>query len=1050
MPRSFVAEQVTSGKKSPSETRSALVVTAGGVPVFPLLKLGSSLRRRSLLTKRLLSTSIALLLLVSEWSRAETVISVPAAQQLIPSITAAQGKQDVRPLESGKPLERELAGGQAHTYEINLTANQYLHVVVEQRGIDVVVVLFRPDGKKLTEVDSPNGTQGPEPLSWIAETMGQYRLEIRSLEKEAAAGRYEVKLAELRVANDQDRKRLVAERLFSEGEGLRAQGTAEPLRKAITKYEEVVSLWQAIGAKSEAANTLYLLGYVNFLLGEQQKALGYYNQALPIRRAVGDRSGEATTLNNMGAVYSNLGEQQKALEYFNQALPIRHAVGDRGGEATTLSNMGAVYSDLGEQQKALEYYNQALPIWRAIGDRPGEATTLNNMGGVYSDLGEQQKALEYYNQALPIRRAVGDRGGEATTLSNMGAVHSDLGEKQKALGYYYQALPLHRAVGDRSGEAKTIYHLAIAERKLDRLNEARTHIETALQIVESLRTKVVSPELRASFFAARQDYYGAYIDLLMQLHKQDASVGHSGAALQASERSRARSLLDLLTEAHADIRQGVDQLLVAHERSLQQRLNGKATVQSQLLNKSHTEAQAAQIKKEIDEITTELQQVQTQIRQSSPRYTALTQPQPLTLAEIQQQVRDPDTILLEYSLGEERSYLWAVTPTTIQSYELPKRAEIEAAAQQVYDWMAAETGNTRNTAVTKPRRSAAPKTIAYPPEAAQLSKILLGPVAEQLGQKRLLIVPDGKLHYLPFGALPDPQITGRTGTQQPLLVAHEIVTLPSASVLAVQRRDLDKRQPAAKTIAIVADPVYEKNDSRFQALAQTTAPAKTQSLTRPGSDRIIARLSSRGGKPLGRLNSSGEEGDGIAALVPVGERQLAKGFEASRAMVESGVLSQYRYVHFATHGLLDAERPELSSLVLSLYDAQGNAQDGFLRAHEIYNLNLPAEVVVLSACQTALGKRTRGEGLVGLTRGFLYAGAKTVVASLWSVDDGATAVLMKRFYQLMLKEKMKPVAALRQAQLERWRLGREPMHWRPLSCKASGVEIVATYLPDNL
>jgi tetratricopeptide (TPR) repeat protein len=216
--------------------------------------------------------------------------------------------------------------------------------------------------------------------------------------------------------------------------------------------------------------------------------------------------------------------------------------------------MGTVYSQLGEQQKALEYYSQSLSLKRAVGDRGGEATTLNNMGAIYSELGEQQKALEYYSQSLLLLRTVGDRGREARTLSNMGIVYSQLGENQKALEYYSQSLPLTRAVGDRVSEAFTLYRIAAAKRVQGNLTEALTEIESSLKIIESLRTKIASPELRTSYFATVQDYYQFYIDLLMELHKTQPKSGYDTKAFEASERSRARSLLELLQEANADIR----------------------------------------------------------------------------------------------------------------------------------------------------------------------------------------------------------------------------------------------------------------------------------------------------------------------------------------------------------------------------------------------------------------------------------------------------------------------------------------------------------------
>jgi CHAT domain-containing protein len=443
--------------------------------------------------------------------------------------------------------------------------------------------------------------------------------------------------------------------------------------------------------------------------------------------------------------------------------------------------------------------------------------------------------------------------------------------------------------------------------------------------------------------------------------------------------------------------------------------------------------------KEIDSITSEYEELRAQIRASSPRYGALTQPQPLSLTEIQQQVLDPDTLLLEYSLGDNASYLFVVSQTSITSYQLPKRNEIEAATRRVRELLTApqprpgEAESERQARIKEARAD-------YWPQATALSRTLLGPAASQLGVKRLLIVADGALQYLPFGALPAPEVerqgymgtvglaTDKIRNPQPatrdmLIVKHEIVHLPSASALAVLRRELAGRQPAAKAVAVLADPVFSADDTRVKPGNKALDGGEIPSdLTRAVSDVRST---------LRRLLMARDEAEAILSVTPRNGGFAALDFRASRATATGDELKNYRIVHFATHSLLNSEHPELSGLVLSLVDEQGRRQDGFLRMHEIFNLRLPADLVVLSACQTGLGKEIKGEGLVGLTRGFMYAGAARVVASLWEVNDVATAELMKRFYHRMLKDGMRPAAALRAAQIEmlekpQWQ---SPFYW---------------------
>lgn len=261
--------------------------------------------------------------------------------------------------------------------------------------------------------------------------------------------------------------------------------------------------------------------------------------------------------------------------------------GDRIVEATTLNNLGLAYNDLGEKQKAKEYFNQALPLFRALGDRPREATALTNIGLVYNDLGNQQQAIEYYNQALHLRREVGDRQQEALTLNNTGVSYSQLGEKQKAAEHFNQALRLFRAVGDRQQEALTLYNSANLKGELGNLIPALTDIEASIKIIENLRTKITNHELRTSYFTTVQNYYQFYIHLLMELHKTEPKSGYERKAFEASERSRARTLLELLQEANADIRQGIAPELLEIERNLQQQLDALETQLIEILTRQN-------------------------------------------------------------------------------------------------------------------------------------------------------------------------------------------------------------------------------------------------------------------------------------------------------------------------------------------------------------------------------------------------------------------------------------------------------------------------------
>jgi CHAT domain-containing protein/Tfp pilus assembly protein PilF len=1200
MPKQVFKVRTTSSPGLSQSRFQSAVNFLGGFPLFNQIASVSNPQGQGLPTTRCAAFIINLLI----WVGLLVSPSLWPSSSLAQASGGAQSAQETDSLEPGKPIERELSGGQSHSYKITMISGQYLHVVVDQRGIDVALALFAPDGKKISEVDSEHQVEGSETVSVIAEAPGAYLIEARSAEKTARAGRYGIRVEELRVATAEDKYRVAGELIFREAEQLQ-NGTPEAKRKSIEKYHEALGLYRRASDRRMEIQTLINIGEVYRLQGEMQKALEKYNEALPISQVVGNRRGEAEALNNMGSVYWSLGEMRKALEKYDEALPIVRAIGDRRGEAIMLNNIALVYSFLGEMRKALdkfdeslpirraiadrrgeantlnniadvyrlqgeaqkalekcnealpiyravgdrrgeaialnkigmaylslgetrkalekyhetlpitravgdrnseadtlnnisgvylsvgetrkalEKYHETLPIYRAVGDRRGEAGTLNNIGVAYRLLGETRKALDTFNEALPIRRAVGDRRGEAYTLNNIGVAYRLLGDTRKALDTFNEALPITRAVGDRTGEAGTLNNIGVAylslgdtrkaldtfnealpifhavgdrtgeantllgiarvEKKRGNLTQAHQAIEQSVSLVESLRTNIAGQESRASYFASRQEFFETYIDVLMEQRRQTPAAALDAVALAVSERARARSLLELLAEGRADIRQGVDSSLLEHERSLQQRLNARAAAQVRLFNRKHTPEQADAAVKEIDSIMAEFQELRADIRSSSPKYAALTQPQPLSLAEIQQQALDPDTLLLEYSLGDDASYLFVVSQTSITSHRLPKRAEIEAATRRVREMLTAPQPRPGDTDAKRRARIKEARE-GYWTQATMLSRMVLGPAASQLGRKRLAIVADGGLQYIPFAALPAPSSGNDKGRNsgaapQPLLVEHEIVSLPSASTLAILRRETDGRKPAEKSLAVLADPVFTYDDTRVRRnVSKAEAKEKTRSADSDEMDIISLQMTRSGRETgvigaeggFGRLLSTRREAAAILALVPERERRQALDFDASRTTALRPELSEYRVVHFATHGMLNNTHPELSGIVLSLVDEAGRPQDGFLRLQDIYNLKLQAELVVLSACQTGLGKEIKGEGLIGLARGFMYAGAPRIVASLWKVDDQATSELMERFYQGMLgPEALRPAGALRQAQLSIWKekQWREPYYW---------------------
>ena len=1089
------------------------------------------------------------------------------ADGVLAPVQAAESMQ----LEPEKAIERQLAGGQSHEYQVALQAGQYARVRADQFSINLSIACFGPDGKERFAVDtSPIGD--PEDAELIADASGIYRLRVIASEPQAPNGRYEIALRDTGPATERHRERVAAARAFAQGMESNRQGTRQAMLKALNYLSEALAHWRAAEDRVEAAKTLYTSGLTHIEIGNQQealehstealalahaaddlraearalnaiaevhnyfgdrrKAIGYYEQALPLMRTSGDRAGEGNALNNVAVAYAHTGEKPKALVLFGQAeqifrelqdrrmiaevagnlgvtldnlgqyqkaleshqhnLALKRELGERGGQAIALNNIGTAHAGLGAYQKALDAYTEALEINRSLDNRRSVAINLNNIAWVYDQLADYRRAVTFYEESLEIVRALNDRHSIAVTLNNIGGIHTRLGKYDKALQAYTEALSLRRAVGNTDGEANSLNHLGNVLARLGRGEEAGDHFqralaifrtshnpymlartltnlgalnrksgdylqalvhlneaveitrtirsgdgeaealaelsqveyargdyetahrraESALSAFESVRLAVASPALRASYFASARDIHELNIEILMRLHAEHPEEGYGAAALFASERGRARSLLELLHESSAEIRRGVDTALLERERELERIIARKAEQQTR--SGKQTEGEAIAAVKELDALATELEQVQSRIRETSPQYAALTHPVPLKLSEIQTKVLDDDTVLLEYALGSTKSFLWAVTPTSMDVFELGPRAEIESAVRRLFDPLMARNRKPPGETPAARARRIRQADQAYLSAAASATRMLLDPVASKIERKRLLIVGEGILQYLPFAALPEAG-TGERGKAPPLINNHEIITAPSASVMAVLRQETAGRRQAEKALFVLADPVFSADDAR---VVQRGATAATTSITESVKSEALKRSGDLGVQEFPRLRFSRQEAQEIARLTPPALTRVALDFDASRETVLSTDLGQYRILHLATHSLLDNQRPELSGVVLSLIDQAGRPQNGFLRLYDIYNLTLGSDLVVLSACQTARGGEIEGEGLIGLTRGFLYAGAPRVVATLWEVDDRTTALVMKHFYEGMLVRGQRPAAALRSAQAE--------------------------------
>lgn len=1025
-------------------------------------------------------------------------------------MTVSKKDHAIEALVPGQGFEREMTPGETHEYTFELPAGHYAQIVVEQKGIDVALRLVDPEGSGLPEVDSPSGPQGSEVVSEVAKEGGLYGLKVISWDSEEAPGRYEIHMTEPRLANEEDRLRVQAEREFHEGENLRRNGK---YGEAVPRYEGALADWRSARDTAWEAETLLRLGWVLSDSRDWNAALDRYLGALSVFRRIGNRSRQAATLNLVGQARMRLGDPLQALEDHREARQISAELEDLEGQAAALDNLGVLHKRAGRSEEAFRACEEALELWQKVGSKKKQATSSLCLGDLYLLRNDLEQALRSFEQARSLGEEVEDLRIQAIGLRRLGDVRDRLDRPKEALEMMERALELYRELRDRRGEANALTSIATVEMKEGDLTQAREHLEQALEIfrrlkeghleavtlhklgrvafraedfdlayqrhleaiplyrqyrdpqgesgaafgvaralyhqgkleeardlledvtkaAETVRSASESLELRATYFASRAHYWELYIDTLMGLHERHPQDGFDVLAFEAAESWRARSFLDLLQEARVRIREGADEDLLEEERGLREQLDRLlANRLLELEGESRVTDFTDSIQLETQEILGELDRIHRKLRFESPKARDLIQPASLHLTEIREEYLGSDSLLLAYFLGPRQSYLWLVGERDFESFVLPDRPTIGAVAHEVQQHLRHVGLLSRDSETDALDR---------------LNELILEPAAELLASgseapKRLVVVSDGALQYLPFAALRDPA----SEQAKPLVSRFEIIHLPSASVLASLRERRREQLRAAEgvrapeddgdsshLIAVIADPVFQANRSG------TGVPVPSE-IRRTAEDLGITHIAP--------LPFTRDEATAILDMVSEDSRLGLLGYDASRDAVLSGELAPYSILHFATHGLVSSAHPELSGLVLSLVDARQQPQGGFLSLSDIYSLEISARLVVLSACDTGLGRELEGEGLMGLTRGFFHAGASGLVASLWQVDDRSTSVLMERFYQQMLKEGLAPAAALRQAQLsmladESWS---DPYFWAAFTFQG---DWVAASLSDD-
>jgi CHAT domain-containing protein/Tfp pilus assembly protein PilF len=810
--------------------------------------------------------------------------------------------------------------------------------------------------------------------------------------------------------------------------------------EAIAYLQRTLKIWEELGDKRGAANTFHNIAMVYGSQGLYETEIEYYRRALKIREELGDRRGIEQTLSNLGVVYWTQGSWAEAVEYYQKALKMGTELGDKSGVARTLNNLGLVYQHQGLPKEAAEYYRRALNLREELGEKRGIAETLGNLGGLTVTQGLYQEATEHYQRVLKIMEELGDKRWIAQTLNNLGTLYNRQGFYREALETSQRALKISREINSKSTlglalinigriylgrqeysqaveplrqalalgkeikEPKIIWqaarHLASGYEKLGRMNPALEHYHMAVAEIEKVRAKASSDEGKAGFLAQQVFLYEDLIRSLWKLERENPAAGYARQAFEYAERAKARVLLDLLQESKYGVRKKISSELLEKETSVLVKITN---LQKRLIEHSEQGARKemeGNIKKweqELVEASIEHEQLKSEIRRRSPDYAALVYPEPIKFDQAQN-LLDSKTALLEYTLGEETSYLFVITKEDFRVYPLKKKAELESEVEEFIKILG--------------QGASADSGLALADDGYRLYRWLIEPAEAILhGKHSLIIVPDGNLALLPFAALLTgaTEINGRVQFKSlPYLVKkYDLSFVPSASVLDSLRRRKRQEARGKRELVVFADPIYEEERKSQAAPLNRKNPTEDIATLRARSLSLY-----RGGLTLSRIEYSSVEAKKIAGVYR-GNATVYLREDATEERVKAENLSAYRYVHFATHGIVNPDRPGFSAIALG---TEGR-EDGFLQLPEIFNLDLDAELVTLSACQSGVGQHLQGEGLIGLARGFIYAGARSVLASLWRIEDSpATANFMETFYR-KLKIQSK-TTSLKATQLE--------------------------------
>jgi CHAT domain-containing protein len=944
------------------------------------------------------------LLLFANFSRS----AIPAAShdEPIESLTTVKARQDEVAELIAEREQAQVAGDQAAVVKLS---NRIVELDLKLCDFDSALTYSKQSLETAKSLASPellvdtlivsarvhiSRAESPSALPLLQEALAlsldrRYREGEAHSKAQLANAYFELDARDEAATINEDALKIYRELQDKQGEGhaLVTHGyllmMANKYAEASQAFKDAEVIWRGLNNPAGVAHALLDQNLVAMRQGQFQTALVFLDEA---QRLMVEKDAEPYIAGKIamsfGEIYEAYGQLDAALSYYRESLKYyRDGAHDLRAEVDASGKVGRVLARLGDYAAAKQQLEQTVALAVQTKNDLDIGRSHEDFGRVWLDASSYESARTEFLTAISYYTKSKNERPVARAQMYLGQTEQMLGNLTAAGVAYDKALRFFTKNSDYTNEAALRFGLGKLALKQGRLDKAEENLPRSIELTERLRENASSKDLRSSFLHSVHDRYETYVEWLMTRYARDRNEQYTVQAFEAAEAGRARALLDSLYGYQRELRQPSDPLLLVEEEKLQKREQQLVDERDSLLSRGGTEKDKAELEQKLREVRAQFDTLDARIR--NEKFNDLLRPTPLSYERIRTDITDSQTSLLSYSLGDGKSFAWVVTKDGLNTYELSNKKTIEDAANKLIERLKSPPAN-------ESERGQLQTAID------DVSRLVVEPLSANLQTSRLIIVPDGILQYVPFQILKT-----STAAPEPMISRFDIVDAPSASALAIVRRERLRRQPGPKLLIGFGDAVFSSDYAPEPIKADTNTTERSK-----GSSRF---------RELNRLFNAKRELRAIGELAG-NESTFYVEYNATREKFLNVDLSQFRILHVVTHGVLDDQQPELSGLVLSLVDGNARPIDGFVSLADVYKLRAPVDLVVLSACHTALGQKLRGEGLIGLTRGFMYAGASGVVASLWKVDDRATAELMKYFYSNMLQRGMGPAAALRAAQ----------------------------------